>query len=514
MHERASDDHRRSGPAHKAYDTLCAHMRQLMALERVQELLTWDQETMMPANGIAARAEHNAAVEAAAHRLRADARMAEWIGMLTAEEAGLDPVARAILRESRRIHDRAIRIPESLASAIARATSHGQVVWAASRRANRFADFVPALAEIVELKRNEARCLAEPDAGPDALYDALLDAFEPGARGAELAALLGSLRPALTSLRERIAERVAMRGNAPDPAPISEAAQLDLSRRLCAISGYEASTGRLDRSEHPFSLSFGPGDVRITTRVRREAPWECLYATMHELGHALYDLGIDPALAFTPAGRSASMGIDESQSRLWENQIGRSRAFCGWLAPEIARRGGGPADPAALHASVNRVAPGFIRTEANEVHYNLHILLRLDLERALIAGDLEVAELETEWRRRFGREFGIEPPDAARGVLQDVHWSVGVFGYFPTYALGNIYGAAVATAMRRELADLDDILAAGELAPARAWLREKVHRHGRLKTPTEIVQEATGAAPSTAPLLDYLEEKYTQLYEL
>jgi len=388
------------------------------------------------------------------------------------------------------------------------------VVWAQARRANRYADFAPTLAEILDLKRNEARCLAGADAGADALYDALLDDYEPGAHVPELAALLASLRPRLAALRERIAEQVARWGDAPAPAPMSEAAQSDLARRLCAVSGYGWESGRLDRSEHPFSLSIGPGDVRITNRVRADAPWDCLYATMHEIGHAIYDQGIDRALAFAPAGRSASMGIDESQSRLWENQIGRSRAFCTWLAPEVARGGGGPTDPDALYASVNRVATGFIRTEADEVHYNLHILLRLELERALIAGDLDAPDLEAEWQRRFGQAFGIEPPDAARGVLQDVHWSVGLFGYFPTYALGNIYGAAIAAAMRRELPDLDEYLSRGELAPARAWLVDKVHRHGRVKTPHEIVRAATGAAPSTGPLIAYLEAKYAELYAL
>lgn len=504
----------KASPEPAAYDDLMAHMRQLLALERVQALLSWDQETMMPAGGAAARAEHVAAVEAAAHRLRTDPRMADWLGALEAVEPGADPVADANIREARRIHDRATRIPESLATALAHATARGQGIWAAARRANRFADFAPVLTEIVDMKRREARCLAGPGAGADALYDALLDDFEPGARGAELAEMFASLRPALTSLRERIADRVAGRGNAPEPEPISETAQIALSRRLCEVSGYDWETGRLDRSEHPFSSDFGAGDVRITTRARRAAPWECLFATMHELGHALYHLGIDPALAFTPAGRSASMGIDESQSRLWENQIGRSRAFCTWLAPEIAQAGGGPADPDLLHASVNRVAPGFIRTEADEVHYNLHIALRLELERALIAGDLDVADLEAEWRVRFGRAFGAEPPDAARGVLQDVHWAVGLFGYFPTYALGNIYGAAVAAAMRCDLADLDHHLGAGDLAPARSWLRDKIHRHGRVKTPGRIVRDVTGARPAAEPLLAYLEEKYAALYGL
>jgi carboxypeptidase Taq len=500
------------GPVRKAQAALTAHMRQLMALRCVRELLSWDQETMMPPGGAAARAEHGAAVEAAAHRLRADPRLAEWLATLEAEEAVLDPVARTNLHEARRIHERATRVPVRLAAAIAHAAARGQVTWAAARRANRFEDFAPVLGEIVELKRQEARCLAGPDGRPDALYDALLDEFEPGARGEELAAMLADLRLRLAALAARIAEAVARRGNGPRAQPMTEAAQMTLARRLCAISGYDWASGRLDRSEHPFSTAFGGGDVRITTRVRREAPWECLYATLHELGHALYDLGLDPALAFTPAGRSASMGLDESQSRLWENQIGRSRAFCRWLAPEVAKAGGGPAEPEALYASVNRVAPGFIRTEADEVHYNLHILLRLDLERGLIAGDLDVAGLEAEWRLRFQCLFGITPPDAARGVLQDVHWSVGLFGYFPTYALGNIYGAAFWQAMRRDLPELDGCLAEGRLTPARAWLRENIHRHGRLKTPAAIVEDVTGAPPSAAPLLDYLETKYADLY--
>ena len=498
----------------KTYDVLMEHLRRLLALERVSELLSWDQETVMPPGGAPARAEHAAAVEVAAHGLRADPRMAEWLATLEAEKARLGDVARVNIREAGRIHDRAVRIPQSLAAAIARATSHGQVIWAAARRANCFSDFAPVLTEIVDLKRREAQCLAGPGAAPAELYDALLDEFEPGARSEDIAGLLGGLRPGLISLRDRIAERVATRGNAPDPQPMPEGAQMALARRLCEISGYDWSVGRLDRSEHPFSAAFGAKDVRITTRVRTEAPWECVYATLHELGHALYALGKDPALEFTPAGCSASLGIDESQSRLWENQIGRSRAFCAWLAPHVAQAGGGPADPDTLYASVNRVEPGFIRTEADEVHYNLHILLRLELERALIAGNLDVADLEAEWRVRFARDFGSEPPDAARGALQDVHWSVGVFGYFPTYALGNIYCAALFAAMRRDLPDLDGRLSEGDLTPALVWLRENIHRHGRLKGPAELVASVTGAPPSIAPLLAYLEEKYATLYDL
>jgi carboxypeptidase Taq len=498
----------------EARSALMAHLRQLTALDRVRDLLGWDQETMMPPGGNASRAEHAGAVEAACHRLRTNPQLGEWLAILEPEAAQLGPVARASLRQARRIHDRAVRVPESLAAALAHAAARGQAAWSAARRDNRFADFAPVLTEIVDLKRQQARCLAGQGAGADDLYDALLDDFEPGAKVRDLAPLLASLRPRLTSLRQRIAERIASRGNAPEAQPIPAEAQMAIARRLCAASGFGWETGRLDRSEHPFSLGFGGGDTRITTRIREVAPWECLYSTMHELGHALYDLGIDRALDFTPVSGSASMGMDESQSRLWENQIGRSRAFCTWLAPLVAEAGGGPADPDQLHASVNRVSTGFIRTEADEVHYNLHILLRLELERAIIGGDLEVAGLEAEWTERFARDFGVAPPDAAQGVLQDVHWSVGLFGYFPTYSLGNMYGAALAGAMRRALPGLDEDLAAGDLVPARAWLRANIHCHGRLKTPDQIIADVTGRPISTEPLLAYLEEKYGSLYGL
>lgn len=496
----------------EAHAGLTAHLRRLMALEQVGELVGWDQRTMMPPEGGGARAEHAAAVEAAAHALRTDPRLGDWLATLEADAANLGAAARANLREARRIHDRAARVPDSLAAAIAHATSRARPVWATALANNRFADFAPVLGEIVALKRREAACLAGDGANRAALYDALLDDFEPGARGDALAAMFAEMRPRLLSLRERIAERVAARGNAPEADPIPEDAQIALAHRLCAASGYGPSVGRLDRSEHPFSVAFGTRDVRITTRARAGDPWGCVYATLHELGHALYKLAIDPALELKPAGRAASTGLDESQARLWENQIGRSRAFCDWLAPRVAEAGGGPADPERLHASVNRVAPGFIRAGADEVHYNLHVFLRLELEQALIAGELEVADLEAEWASRVGRDFGRAPPDAARGVLQDVHWSRGVFGYFPAYALGNVYAGSLHMAMRRDLPDLDAALAAGDLAPARAWLGERVHRHGRTRTPGRIVTEAAGAAPSPAPLLAYLEEKYTALY--
>ena len=279
--------------------------------------------------------------------------------------------------------------------------------------------------------------------------------------------------------------------------------------------GFDWSAGRLDLAIHPSSSGSG-GDVRITTRVDESDPRECLYATIHELGHALYEQGLDPAQALLPAGMYASMGVHESQSRLFENQLGRSRAFCEWLVLALGAQFGatGVDMPESLYAAVNAVETGFIRTEADEVHYNLHILLRFDLERQLITGALEVADLDAAWNQRFAADFGLEVTDPRQGALQDVHWSAGLFGYFPTYTLGNVYAAELNAALRAAVPELDSLLSVGDLRPAIDWLRDTVHRKGRLLAPKDLIAQACGHAPSEAALLDYLERKYGALYTL
>ena len=263
---------------------------------------------------------------------------------------------------------------------------------------------------------------------------------------------------------------------------------------------------------HPSSTGTG-GDVRITTRIDAADPFQCLHATIHEVGHAVYEQGLDPDLAFQPAGAHASMGVHESQSRLFENHFGRSRAFCGWLAPAMAAAFGGSFGAEAVYAAVNLVAPGFIRTEADEVHYNLHVMLRFDLERALIEGGLETADLEAAWNARFRADFGRAVPDARRGVLQDVHWASGAFGYFPTYTLGTIYAAELDAALRREV-EVDAGLAAGDLAPAIEWLNARIHRHGRLLPARRLIAGAIGREPDERALVAYLDAKFGALYGL
>jgi carboxypeptidase Taq len=457
---------------------------------------------------VAQRGEQAGAVAAAMHGLAADQRLGDWIDRLAGEE--LAPVAAANLAEAVRLRRRAVRIPESLAAETARAAAECQQVWEAARSVGDFGAFAPGLARMLTLKRAEAMCLAE-DGRED--YDALLDDWEPGATAENLSAAFAWLRPGLTALRARIAE-------AGRPAPrlsgrFPRDGQLALARRLGDVFGYDWAAGRLDLAVHPSSAGSG-GDVRITTRVDEADPTQCLYSTIHEVGHAVYEQGLDPELALEPAGAHASMGVHESQSRLLENQLGRSRAFCEWLHPALAGQFGdaGVGSPESLWRAVNAVEPGFIRTDADEVHYNLHVMLRFDLERALIGGDLQVVDLEAAWNASFAADFGRAVPDARSGVLQDVHWSAGLFGYFPTYTIGNLYAAELHAAMRRDLPDLDAHLAAGDAGPALAWLRARIHRRGRLLAPAALIAEACGHPPGETALLAYLDAKYSELYGL
>jgi carboxypeptidase Taq len=481
-----------------------AFQRETEALDRIAARLGWDQETMMPRGAAAQRSEEMAAIEGVLHARRTDPRVAEWLAAAEAPDAA----GAAQLREIARAHARAVKVPAALAQALARTTSLAQGIWAEARARDDVAHFLPTLAEVIRLKREEAACLA---AGGD-LYDALLDDYEPGATAEGLAAMFAAMRPRLVALREAVLAR-------PPVAPLSghfpAAGQMAVARDLATVFGYDWTRGRLDLAVHPFSSGQG-NDVRITTRVNEADPFNCFYSTIHEVGHAAYEQRVDPAYALTAIGRGASMGVHESQSRLYENQLGRSRAFTGWLFDRMVREFGtaGAPDAEAFCRAVNAVRPGYIRTEADEVHYNLHIMMRFDLERALIAGDLAPADLEAAWNDRFAADFGVAVDRPSHGMLQDVHWSVGLFGYFPTYALGNVYAGCLHAALRRDLPDLDAQLAAGNPAPATAWLGDRVQRHGSLMPPAEVIARACGHAPGPEPLLDYIEAKFAALYNL
>ncbi|MGM0586533.1 MAG: carboxypeptidase M32 [Pseudomonadota bacterium] len=492
-----------------AYEALIAHHRRIAALEDAAGLLAWDQETMMPPKGAAPRAAPRGALAAVLHQLRTDPRIPDWIA--GAEGGDWPEDARADLREAGREHARAVRVPEALAETLARETAQAHAVWVQARAERDFAAFAPSLARVVELRREEGQHLAGPGEDP---YDALLEGFEPGLRAADLEPVFARLRAGLSSLLDRI--RGASRHRAPAfRGAFPEAAQLALARDLAGACGYDWGAGRLDLAVHPFSSGSGR-DVRITTRVEPDDPSECVFSTLHETGHALYEQGIAPELRGRPSGVHASMSVHESQSRLWENHIGRSAAFAPWLLGrmEIFLGRIGVRSPEALHAAVNRVEPGFIRTAADEAQYDLHILMRFDLERALLSGDLPVEDLEGAWADRFQADFGRRPPHAGLGCLQDVHWSEGLFGYFPTYTLGNLNAAALAQALRRDLPDFDGLLSTGDFAPVLDWLREKVHRHGRVRPAPQLMEAATGAPVDEGPLLAHLEAKFGGLYGL
>ncbi|MEQ8902316.1 MAG: carboxypeptidase M32 [Roseovarius sp.] len=486
-----------------AYDDLMAQERDTQALAQVAGRLGWDQETMMPRGAAEQRSEESGAMQAVLHARRCDPRRGDLLSEAEAEVS--DEVARAQLRHIRRDYDRATLVPGDLAVALARLTSRAQGQWAEARAADDYAAFAPVLAEVIRLKREEAAAVAR---GRD-LYDALIDDFEPDMTAARLDAMFAEMRPRLVDLRARALERdwPAL------DAHFDEQAQLRLSRELARNFGYDFARGRLDMAVHPFSSGSGD-DVRITTRVSEHDPFNCLYSTIHEVGHACYEQGIDPDYRLTPLGQGVSMGVHESQSRIYENQLGRSRAYTGWLFERMRDTFGdfGVDDAETFYRAVNRVHRGFIRTEADEVQYNLHIMLRFDLEKALIAGDLSTDDLEAAWNDRFEADFGYAVDRASNGVLQDVHWSVGLFGYFPTYSLGNVYAGCLYQAMRGAVPDLEVHLSRGDLGGATSWLRAQVQRHGGRFAPAEVIGRACGGAePTAGPLLEYLEEKFGRL---
>ncbi|NBE09483.1 carboxypeptidase M32 [Paragemmobacter ruber] len=488
-----------------AYDDLMAFQRETEALAQVAGRLGWDQETVMPRGAAEQRSEELAAMEGVLHARRTDPRIADWL----ASAVPADAVAAAQIRLISRSYARATKVPARLAQEIARVTSMAQGIWAEARAREDVPGFLPVLAEVIRLRQEEGAALAQ---GGDP-YDALIDDYEPGATAESIGAMFARMRPRLVDLRARIL------GAARQPAGIAgkfgEEAQLRMARDLATAFGYDWNRGRLDIAVHPFSSGSGD-DARITTRVAEADPFNCFYSTIHEVGHACYELGIDPDYRLTPLGSGVSMGVHESQSRIYENQLGRSRAFTGWMFGQMRDRFGdfGVRDADAFHAAVNRVQAGYIRTEADEVHYNLHVMMRFDLERALIRGDLAVGDLEAAWNDRFAADFGVAVDRPSHGMLQDVHWSVGLFGYFPTYTLGNVYAGCLHRALRADIPDLDDHLARGDARPATEWLRARVQRHGGLRSPRDTIAHACGFAPDEGPLLDYIEAKFAVIYDL
>lgn len=491
-------------------------------LERVNDIhrlgalqghLGWDRETLMPGKGAAARSDILAWLAAESHRRMVDGELGALLDAV-AEEAAMDPDLGATVREVERSRARALRLPESFVSAFARHRSIAQGTWQDARAASDFAAFAPHLHTLVEMTKERVHLLGVE--GPT--YDALLDDYEIGSTMAAYDPLFAGLKGRLVTLLGHIMDASAAHAmpTLPEGAIFPVAAQEAFCRKVSEHMGFDFEAGRMDVSTHPFSAGLWPGDTRFTTRFDERDPFSCLYAVMHETGHALYEQGLPKAHALTPRGKAISLGVHESQSRFWENQIGRTESFWTVAGPWFhdAFPHLPPMDAATMNTIANRVEPGFIRVEADEVTYNLHIMLRYELEKAMFNGEVAVDDVPSTWNTMFREWFGLDVPDDRRGCLQDIHWSMGAFGYFPTYTLGNLYAAQLLEAMAKDIGDVDGLVASGSWSAPLLWLRERVHERGSLLLPEALIEEATGKAPTPEPFLNYLEGKYTALYGL
>ena len=505
----------------KTLATLEPLINRLLEIRRIQSaasVLSWDQETYMPAGGGAARAEQIATLEGLAHEKlvsqEVETLLADWIDPATGQAAaGWDEPSRSLLRETWRDFSRAKKLPSAFVIRLSRECSLAQQAWVTAREESRFSKFLPSLRTIISLKREEADYLGYRNSP----YDALLDTYEPGATIEQLA-------PLFTELRERLVvllRKVQASGVAVDDTCLhqrfDQAKQIEFGRLVLVAMGYDFERGRLDLSAHPFTTSFHPTDVRVTTRVFEKDLPSCLFSCIHEGGHGLYDQGLDPRYYGSPLGESVSLGIHESQSRLWENCVGRSRAFWHCFYPILQQTfpqqlGTVPLD--LFYAAINRASPSLIRVEADELTYNLHIMLRVEIEQALIENRVQPDDLPELWNEKMQSYLGIVPEQDAEGVLQDVHWSMGAFGYFPTYTLGNLYAVQFFEQAKQELPQLEEHIAAGQLVPLRRWLEQKIHRWGRMFTPDHLARRVTGKGVSPEPFLRYLEGKYRELYQL
>jgi carboxypeptidase Taq len=498
----------------QAFQELSRHFRESALFGSALALLHWDQRTMIPRAGHAIRAEAKGAMAGLLHRRAIDPRIGEWLACVeegSLFQDSLSPEA-VNVREWRRAHDKAVKIPEDLAVALARASSESESAWEQARPLNDWAGFLPHLKQLLFLKGEQAEAVGystEP-------YDALLDDYEPGGTAGELLSVLVDLKEALIPLLDRI--RGASRR--PEPGLLQGGfpliSQESFAREVLRVIGFDFGAGRLDVSAHPFSVTIGPGDSRITWRPRENSFSEGFFGAVHEAGHAFYEQGLPRDRYGTPMAEAVSLGIHESQSRLWENMIARSEPFWRRFYPLAQEKFGGLAGVSLerFHSAINRVEAGLVRVEADELTYNLHVLLRFELELDLIRGALMPDDLPEAFSGKMREYLGVTPPNVGMGAMQDVHWASGLFGYFPTYTLGTIYAAQFIEAAERSIGTLPEFVARGEFEPLLAWLRDKVHSQGMRYRPRDLVAFATGSEPSASALKSYLERKYAALYGL
>jgi len=472
-------------------------------LDRIGALLFWDQNTMMPPRGAIARGEHAATLQTVHHERLTDPELARLLDVLEPWAAGEDPDADDVrlISELRRDVEKAVRVPTSLAADMSRAAALGQAAWEAARAAADYGRFRDAMARHLELRRRYVECFT----GYEHPYDVLLEDFEPEMTTAKLRPLFAALREALVPLVEATAGPLVL--------PFGGEVDVESQRRAVMMVlegiGFDPDGWRLDVAPHPFAQALSRGDVRVTTRYDLHDFGGAYFGALHEFGHGLYEAQIPERLGRSPLGSPVSLGVHESQSRLWENLVGRSRPFCTWVAPRLSAilPGFEEIDAEALYRRVNTVHRNLVRVEADETTYNLHIVLRFELELALVEGRLGVDELPHAWNEGMHELLGVDVPDDAQGVLQDVHWGAGMVGYFPTYTLGNLMAAQLWEALADEIPDIEGAIEQGDFAPLRAWLGERVHAQGRRLPPPELLHRVTGQELAVEPFLRYLRGK-------
>jgi carboxypeptidase Taq len=498
-------------------DGLKQRLGQVSDLNHAMSLAHWDQQTMMPPQGGEARAESLATLTRITHEIFVDDETGRLLEGAASELNGADPDDDdpRLITLVRRQWEKARRVPPELAGELARAASVGQEAWIVARQESDFESFAPYLQHNFELARRYVECHAGSGEFACA-YDALLDDYEPQLPTSQVATLFAELKAELVPVIARIAAAEPV-DDAPLHAEFAVAGQRELVREVVGLMGFDNDGWRIDDTVHPFATRIGGGDVRITTRWDERFFPTGLYGAMHECGHGLYEAGLPRRLYRSPIGATESLGMHESQSRLWENMVGRGRSFCTVLAPRIAALAGGELselDADRLYRAVNRVKPSYIRVEADEATYALHIILRFELEQALIDGTLAVRDLPEAWNARFQESLGIAVKNDVDGVLQDVHWSAGLIGYFPTYALGNLIAGQLWERAHADIGGLEDQLGAGELGPLREWLGQRVHRHGAKFTTAELLAREAGGPMSVTPFASYLKAKLGDVYGL
>ena len=496
-----------------AYESLLVRLKEIDLIGQIGSLLGWDQEVMMPPSAAPLRAEQLAWISKTAHERLTDPKIGDLLGEIE-HSSELDDVQLANIRLARESYDRATKLPTEFVEEMAKHRSKSLISWTEAREKDDFSIFRDDLSLAIEHARMKADFL-----GYEHLrYDALLDLYESGLTVERLDPLFFGLRENVAPLIKAVVEE----GKRPDMSWIednswSQKAQEELSQSVSEAIGFNFSSGRRDLSTHPFCGGPNPDDVRWTTRYSESEPFGSLFGSMHETGHGTYEQGRPRNLDFQPAGKANGLGMHESQSRLWENQVGRSREFCEWslsLWKEFFPENMDGVDGEKLWQSVNLVEPGLIRVDADEATYNLHIMIRYEIEKRLISGDLDVDDLPDAWDEMYHEFLGIKSPNRSQGVLQDIHWSMGAIGYFPTYTLGNLYAAQLLEAARKDLPNHDDQIRSGEFGPLLNWMRENVHGRGSVLKPADLIEEATGSPPSPDAFVRYLSSKVESLYEV